>query len=259
MINLNNQSNLLMQKRPIEYEKIQLKNLILHKIVINIDTQMDINSIYKDFDIFQPKALETVSLKRKSEFLIGRISAKYALKFLGFNHSFILHKGRYGEPIWPENISGSISHAMYSPTKGIAISYACNNTQVMEQTAEQLTKLIAGIDIELKQNNDLFLRNPTIVNSYLSMQELKYSSTFKQSNPLIYLILFSSKESIIKAIFSKYNLIISFKSIHCININTQNNFINFYISKIKTDKIIEVNFMYLNDEIITYCRLNNIN
>lgn len=259
MSNLNNQSNLLMLKRPIEYEKIQLEDLALHKIIVNIDAHTDINNIYKHFDIFQPKTIEKASLKRKSEFLIGRISAKYALKALGFNDSFVIHKGMQGEPIWPENISGSISHAMYSSTKGMAISYACNDTQVMEQTTEQLTKFIAGIDIELKQNNDLFLRNPTMVNSYLSMQEFKYSSLFKKSNPLIYLILFSSKESIIKAIFSKYNLILDFHSIHCIKIDNHNNSIEFYISKIKKNKIIKVNFIDLKDEIITYCKLNTIN
>lgn len=248
-----------MLKRPIEYEKIQLEDLVLHKIIMNIDAHTDINNIYKHFDIFQPKTIEKASLKRKSEFLIGRISAKYALKALGFNDSFVIHKGIQGEPIWPEKISGSISHAMYSSTKGMAISYACNETQVMEQTTEQLTKFIAGIDIELKQNNDLFLINPTMINSYLSMQEFKYSSLFNKINPLIYLILFSSKESIIKAIFSKYNLILDFHSIHCIKIDNHNNSIEFYISKIKINKKIKVNFIDLKDEIITYCKLNTIN
>lgn len=55
-------------------------------------------------------AVSGAVLQRRAEFRASRTCARLALRKLGQAAGAIL-KGRYGEPIWPEGIVGSITHA----------------------------------------------------------------------------------------------------------------------------------------------------
>lgn len=127
----------------------------------------------------------SLSKKRREEFLLGRVCAKYALNKLGFTQRFPLLKGPSGEVLWPENITGSISHK-----DGIAlaaVSYKSNLKGL-------------GVDIELnKQSNsiDTFKR----VLSKNEFQHFNSLSVDENSRFCTYLKAFSVKEACYKAFF----------------------------------------------------------
>lgn len=225
----------------IKHTQIFENEITFQKVLINEDKKVNICDYYQYFNIFTPDNIKKSCLKRQHEFLIGRISANYALKALGFDHHFILHIGQYGEPIWPKNIIGSISHTMYSATEGVAIAYASYDRKIV------------GIDIEIKNNNEIFLNQKISLTHFLTKNELNYIHFFQQYNNFIYLILFSAKESVIKAIYNYYHFVLNFTSIHCININMKNSTITFYIPKLTIHKKIIVHFVNFKNEILTYC------
>ncbi|RIX20104.1 4-phosphopantetheinyl transferase family protein, partial [Acinetobacter baumannii] len=74
----------------------------------------------------------------------------------------------------------------------------------------------------------------------------------------LYLVIFSAKESIIKAIYLKYKQIIDFKNI---NFKQQDGeFLYFYLSQESSIEInleIKVQFFYTNNEIITISCIEN--
>lgn len=67
------------------------------------------DSLFNDYDLAFPESLSRAVVKRKSEFLAGRIVAKIALKHLDII-DFAVHIGEHRQPLWPPGIVGSISH-----------------------------------------------------------------------------------------------------------------------------------------------------
>jgi 4'-phosphopantetheinyl transferase EntD len=51
----------------------------------------------------------SASSKRRQEFITGRYAAHVALRNLGIRHPLVL-MGQYREPLWPDGLTGSISH-----------------------------------------------------------------------------------------------------------------------------------------------------
>ncbi len=116
------------------------------------------------------------SQKRLNEFKRGRIAAKKALSQLKII-DFPILKSESGAPIWPQGISGSISHS-----KDLAVAIASKKYKLL------------GVDLEyLKQE-----RNPEIFKRVCTEKEL----TWMQNNFEKGIRLFSAKEAIYKAFFS---------------------------------------------------------
>lgn len=67
------------------------------------------NTNFLKLHIDEQKLLSKFSTKRKNEFTCGRIIAKDLLELIGIRNFPVL-RGRLGEPIWPEEVAGSISH-----------------------------------------------------------------------------------------------------------------------------------------------------
>lgn len=207
MQNMNLNKKCYTRNQPVSYEKIQIHQLEFHKTSIQLDHGQDIIDLYDKFNIYLPEKIINSCFKRQSEYFIGRLAAQYALKSLNPKYDFILKNGRYGEPIWPESCCGSISHSMCCAKNGVAIA-SLNQAQFV------------GIDIELKSNHSVLNDDKNILNQFLSSFEIKYLDKFLKSNLYLYLIIFSAKESIIKAICSKFKFVLSFKEIEIISINT---------------------------------------
>lgn len=116
------------------------------------------------------------SQKRVLEYKRGRIAAKKCLEKLGI-YSFPILKSANGDPIWPLNIAGSISHS--------------NDLAVAVISKEH--KFI-GVDLEyLKQS-----RNPEIFKRICTEKELTWQDKDLEKGIRI----FSAKEAIYKAFFN---------------------------------------------------------
>ncbi|BCG49557.1 4-phosphopantetheinyl transferase, EntD homolog [Candidatus Profftella armatura (Diaphorina cf. continua)] len=134
--------------------------------------------------------------KRKKEFSTGRWLSRRGLKYLGFPETEIL-TGYLRNPIWPDKINGSISH----DNKLCAV--------VIMKKIPSLTNI--GIDIiyfpkysnRLKDLESMFV---------IDKDEIDIMNEFSLNFDSL-AILFSIKESIIKAMSSEINSFIDMKDI----------------------------------------------
>ncbi|AGS06837.1 4'-phosphopantetheinyl transferase family protein [Candidatus Profftella armatura] len=134
--------------------------------------------------------------KRKKEFSTGRWLSRKGLKYFGFPETEIL-TGYLKNPIWPDKINGSISHD----------NKLC--TVVIMKKIPFLTNI--GIDIIYfpKYSNKLkYLESMFVINKNEIDIMDKFGLNIDSST-----ILFSVKESIIKAISSEINNFIDMRDI----------------------------------------------
>ncbi|AOA57305.1 4'-phosphopantetheinyl transferase family protein [Acinetobacter larvae] len=227
---------------PAQYKQINDQGIILHYVALQHNENIALHKLYQNLNINMPNNIQKSATKRQCEFLIGRIAAKYSLSHLNYRQDFTIYKGKGGEPLWPEHIIGSISHAMYNSTSGVAIAYTTRDK-----------RKIVGLDIEIKNHNGVFLSNKLTLNQFLNKLEIKYVKDFITQESHIYLLLFSAKESLIKAIYQRYLFFVRFRDIQCLHINLQYNFILFDIACLERQEKFMVNFIHLEQEIITYC------
>lgn len=217
-------------------------NSYLHKISVTLLTEdFRVDKLYDYFHITLPEALTKAAKKRQLEFFAGRLSAKFALEPFGLDDAQIV-KGAHGEPLWPHGIGGSISHTgtKHSCT---AISYI-NEVKLQPQGI--------GIDIETKRDNDYFKHDTLLSHVFLNFQEqARLLASEKQYS---YLIVFSAKESIIKAIYDKYSILLDFLAIEFRRMNdhlAEFTVIapNLYFYGLGVD----VSFYFTEEDVITIC------
>ncbi len=146
------------------------------------------DELYAQFEVDKPPQNSQWIPTRKAQFLAGRIAAKKALssfKLPTSEHQVGIGDSR--EPIWPEGSLGSISHA------GKA-SITCIKKQ---------PKNPAGLGIDIQETIACDLRKQ-ISSTVLSHKEtLLFKQGFRGiSEPEIFTLLFSAKESFFKAAFN---------------------------------------------------------
>ncbi len=126
--------------------------------------------------------------KRKADHLAGRIAAAYAL-----NERTIPGIGPSGEPLWPDGMSGSITHS---------------GTQAMAVVIRERQALI-GIDCEaiLPENEAREIKDGII-----DAQEEPVLSRSGYPFPLALTLVFSAKESLFKALFPRVQAYMGFDS-----------------------------------------------
>lgn len=123
-----------------------------------------------------PKGSDNFALKRKYEYIAGRICAQKSLENLGVNN-FRIESGAKREPIWPKGIVGSISH-----TKNLAISVVSSELAAI------------GIDVEAVLSEERF---ESLKSQFLSENEVELI----KNDPTLGTIIFSAKESLYKALY----------------------------------------------------------
>ena len=226
----------------IYHELIEHRNLKFSRVYANNVSFNCILDMYKFYKIEIPSKFKHVGQKKILEFLLGRIALHYQQD--KYQYYFDLKNGRYGQPLWPSPFLGSISHSMISNNSGIAVSYLNS------------TNHHVGIDIELKKNSLLLKDDENILNQFLKNTEKENVKSLINKHSLLYLIIFSSKESIIKAVFSKYQVLINFHDIEFLVINSCNGKISF---KLKKPFVVEIDayFLILSEDIISYCILEH--
>lgn len=167
-----------------------IENVTLERSQINglITARCDYNiSLYRKcfFDALKidfPEKLIGSVPKRQSEFLAGRFLAHMAFDLLNYSVTS-LPIGDQGEPIWPQNLFGSISHA-----QGRCICFV-----------GQGRRKHIGIDIEKVAQGESF---KAIVDETLNDREKKIIYDLKFFPPeVLATLIFSAKESFFKACF----------------------------------------------------------
>ena len=149
--------------------------------------------------------------KRVYEFSAGRMCARKCLSILGVENFEIL-QGPYGEPIWPDGLTGSITHH-----SGMAFAVAM-----------PLKQGYIGIDIvDLSER----LSDPGVV---LNDKELELEMETSENVGNIALLLFSLKESVIKILSPLRQEYIEFKDIE-INFDKRLGTVKFRVESINID------------------------
>lgn len=192
---------------------------------------------YRVLDIYFPTLLYSAVKKRRAEFLAGRYLACIVLEELGHSN-FTLLQGSAREPIWPVNISGSISH--------------CSNKVICAANNKMITASV-GIDIEkkipYKQAKELWTK---IINSS------EYDLLCQQEQPFerLLTITFSAKESLFKALYPMLKNYFYFLDTQLIEIDMKKNTFRLELLKNMHEefcngRIFEGVFRVKNNEIIT--------
>jgi len=131
--------------------------------------------------------------KRCYEFSTGRLCARKALEQLGIDNC-ILKQSENGEPIWPEQITGTISHS-----KKWAAAAVSTTKDIMT----------IGFDIETVNRISDGILKRIITEKEKEQLEKKDRQKAQEYAALI----FSAKEAIYKALSSKYNDSLRFKDV----------------------------------------------
>ena len=161
-------------------------------IIYNIRKISEFNN-----DVLYPNEQEYIAKcceKRQREFVAGRILAKRILSFLGVNNFPVL-SGEFREPLWPNDIVGSISH--------------CDN-YCFVAAAKNRNFYSIGVDIETSNPLAENLEDIVCTNS-----EQNWIKLTKSKGCLLPLskIIFSSKESIYKCIYPILKRYVDFKEV----------------------------------------------
>ncbi|WP_370966098.1 enterobactin synthase subunit EntD [Enterobacter wuhouensis] len=165
------------------HSTFSLAGLTLHHITFDPTTFTDADLIW----LPHHAQLSSAGRKRKADHLAGRIAAAHAL----LDHA-VPGIGPSGEPIWPDGISGSITH---SGTRAMAV--------VTQHPA------LIGIDCEtiLPENEALEIKDGII-----DAQEEAVLSRSGYPLSLALTLVFSAKESLFKALFPKVKSFMGFDS-----------------------------------------------
>ncbi len=139
------------------------------------------DDLFSCFSVQLPIALADSSLDRKAEFLAGRIAAKEVLECLGVLGCQV-NIGALRQPIWPEGVTGSITHA-----RSIAVCIAGKLKYVGK----------IGVDVEPWIDERV---TEEIKNEIISKQEISNLSSLHWPFNYKLTLCFSIKESLFKAL-----------------------------------------------------------
>ena len=153
--------------------------------------------------------------KRRHEFSTARLCAKYALAHLGIENA-VIGRGGNNEPLWPENVIGSIAHS-----KDLCGAVVAKKSD---------SGCSIGFDIEKLR---------TLKNDIGRIICTKDESYWIKTQPdaahdLLIILIFSLKESIYKCIFNHNKQKLTFKNCTIIpDLSTQTASVQFHTEEFK--------------------------
>lgn len=195
----------LISNKFIKLNKVRIsskyKFLVSYQCHFNVDFYKP--ELYDFHDIDFPKTIKTSVTKRQAEFLAGRILASKVMSELELE-GIQIPIGENRSPVWPVNISASISH---TSDTAICIAGFKNDT------------VGVGIDIEkwlldntVNEIKSLIINNNEI--HILKSRSIEFSKIFT--------IVYSAKESLFKALFSFIGFYFDFKDVELISFSLNN-------------------------------------
>lgn len=167
---------------------------------------------FADLDIHFPDNIRKAVAKRKSEYLAGRYLAKLALADKGINNFKLLSDDNRC-PLWPNGITGSISH-----TQNIAFCVLANNANSKG----------LGVDVEywIKKQSESLIQDSIIDDSEKHLIE-NSALPFNQGFTLV----FSAKESLFKALYPQIGRYFGFSSAKLTRIDLNKATIHFELAE----------------------------
>lgn len=180
-------------------------NIYVVSCEFNIENYRD--DWFERLNIHFPESKVSSLKKRKAEFLAGRYAAREALKVAGVDSSVVIRSDKNGCPIWPESITGSITHK--KNTAMCAVSY----------TQEYLS---LGIDLEERLCNKIA---ENIWQSVLSESELDVISELNMTFSEVVTLAFSAKESVFKAVYPLIKRYVDFSFVKIVRVDKENNLV----------------------------------
>ena len=138
---------------------------------------------------FPPEKLPEVnfglSQNRNQEYLLGRLAIKDALGSLGYPPTWIERDPLTKSPVWPEGITGSLSHS-----SGLALAVVGDSPPILG----------LGVDLE-KANRTIDLGIERHICAQDESDDLR--SLHPENHAIRLLLTFSAKESLYKCFFGK--------------------------------------------------------
>lgn len=153
---------------------------VIRVCIIEFDVNRYRDSLYEDFSIPLFERFSTAVIKRRAEFLAGRIAAQTILKEEGVTATIGVQSDR--SPQWPLGWNGSISH---TDKYAIAVIVPKNEG------------IFLGVDIEIF-NQKVFEDTADV---FLTHTEKVFLESTNMHFHIAFLIAFSAKESLFKALY----------------------------------------------------------
>tara|TARA_B100001093_G_scaffold499218_1_gene548243 strand:+ start:401 stop:1066 length:666 start_codon:yes stop_codon:yes gene_type:complete len=126
-----------------------------------------------------------LSEKRKLEYLLGRLAIKDALDSLGYPPTWVDRDSLTKSPVWPQGITGSISHS-----SGLALAVVCDSPTILGMGVD-LEKANRAIDQRVERH----ICTPDESKALLDLNPEESNIRLLQT--------FSAKESLYKCFFGK--------------------------------------------------------
>ncbi|QGU86910.1 4'-phosphopantetheinyl transferase family protein [Erwinia sorbitola] len=140
-------------------------------------------SLFSTLKIPAPAHLQRAVKKRRAEYLVSRYCLQQALATWGLA-SFVLHNGEDRAPVWPQGISGSLSHtrqrvcALLTRRQDLLLGVDCERIMTAQVASDTHSMLIAPSEkILLEQCDVPFTTALTVV---FSLKESLYKALYPQ-------------------------------------------------------------------------------
>ena len=134
---------------------------------------------------------ERVAITRRSSFQLGRGAARLALEGLGMEPASI-PRGDFGEPIWPPDVVGTITHSGNHALAAVAERSSCG-----------------GIGMDLERFTDFH----GLIDQVVFGEEFDWLNSLQNGDSKRRVVeIFSAKESIFKAFFPRVNRYFGFEA-----------------------------------------------
>jgi len=156
--------------------------------------------------------LENAAVKRKAEFLAGRLMARCALENL-YGKSCQILTGRHRAPIWPEEVVGSISHTDNSACCAVALK-----TDVPYLGIDKEDWIPSLIIKDISDN---------IINEREKLLLRRLSLDFEKA----FTLTFSAKECLFKALYPSIGYYFDFDSAEIVSLSLEDNSFELILTK----------------------------
>ncbi len=195
------------------------------------------DELYKDYGVEAPFDMRKAVVKRKADFLAGRVLAKNGLsKLLG--NSSTVDVGKNREPVWPKGVVGSISH-----TQDMAVCFLSSDTQLM-----------LGVDIENMMTDK---RANDIAHLIINNKEKSLLVSLAYDFSLLLTLVFSAKESLFKAISNNVGGYFNFSVVEVCEIDFDKNILALKLNQdlsenFKSELVFDIRFSLEKNQVLTF-------
>ncbi|RCU52483.1 hypothetical protein DU002_00490 [Corallincola holothuriorum] len=207
-------------------------------IQVTYDVAKFHSALFSEYAIPLPDTIKSSCKSRQADFLVGRYLARIALDELGCDETYV-GIGDNGCPVWPENFTGSLSHA-----DGIAVCIAQKN----DHTASYI-----GIDCERKLSLD---ETGPVKEVAATRTDHLTCSAYPETSALFYSLMFSVKESFFKAAYPYVKRYFDFDAVSVFDIDPHNAYlqVNYDLHpRLMKGKTVTCSYRDMGDHVITHC------